>query len=226
MLAAGIPKKDINVKLSQHAYKRFKEHLLTGRIKSGSAISQAELVRMLGVPISPLREALQVLEAEGLLTVVPRSGIRIVQPDLELIKNAYQLRRLLEREAVVKFTLSCPRATLDEWEQRHVELREAADAGLDQPELGKRVDEVDYGFHFALVGVLRNPLIDEVYRRNMERLVLMRLDRADAITPLLVKVSMAEHLKVIAAMQRQDPEGAAAAMDEHLVIAMHRGMGI
>ena len=224
MLAAGIPKKEISVKLSQLAYQRFKEHLLTGRIKSGSAISQAELVRMLGVPISPLREAIQVLEAEGL--VMPRSGIRIVQTDIELIKNAYQLRRLLEREAVVKFTLSCPRATLDEWEQRHVELREAADAGLDQPELGKRVDEVDYGFHFALVGALRNPIIDEVYRRNMERLVLMRLDRADAITPLLVKVSMAEHLKVIAAMQHQDPEGAAAAMDEHLVIAMHRGMGI
>jgi DNA-binding GntR family transcriptional regulator len=225
-MAAGVPKKDISVKLSQVAYQRFKEHLLAGRIKSGSTISQAELVRMLGVPISPLREAIQVLEAEGLLTVMPRSGIRIVQTDIELIKNAYQLRRLLEREAVLKFTLSCPRATLDEWEQRHVELREAADAGLDQPELGERVDEVDYGFHFALVGALRNPMIDEVYRRNMERLVLMRLDRADAITPLLVKVSMAEHLKIIAAMQRQDPEGAAAAMDEHLVIAMHRGMGI
>ena len=147
---------------------------------------------MLGVPISPLREAIQVLEAEGLLTVMPRSGIRIVQTDLELIKNAYQLRRLLERDAVVKFTLSCQRATLDEWEQRHAELRDAADAGLDQPELGQRVDEVDYGFHFALVGALRNPIIDEVYRRNMERLVLIRLDRADAITPLLVKVSMAE----------------------------------
>jgi DNA-binding GntR family transcriptional regulator len=189
-------------------------------------MSQRELVRMLGVPISPLREAIQVLEAEGLLTVMPRSGIRIVQTDLEVIKNAYQLRRLLERDAVVKFTLSCQRATLDEWEQRHAELRDAADAGLDQPELGQRVDEVDYGFHFALVGALRNPIIDEVYRRNMERLVLIRLDRADAITPLLVKVSMAEHLKVIAAMQRQDPVAAAAAMDEHLVIAMHRGMGV
>jgi DNA-binding GntR family transcriptional regulator len=37
---------------------------------------------------------------------------------------------------------------------------------------------------------------------------------------------MAEHLKILAAMKRQDPEGAAAAMDEHLVIAMHRGMGV
>ena len=69
------------MKLSHLAYQRFKEHLLTGQIKSGSAISQSELVRTLGVPISPLREAIQVLQAEGLLTVMPRSGIRIVQPD-------------------------------------------------------------------------------------------------------------------------------------------------
>jgi DNA-binding GntR family transcriptional regulator len=219
------PRQEAKVKLSHLAYQRFKEHLLTGQIKSGSAISQSELVRLLGVPISPLREAIQVLQAEGLLTVMPRSGIRIVQPDLELIKNAYQLRRLLEREAVIKFTLNCTRATLDDWEQRHEQLVEAVEAGLDQPDLGKRVDEVDYGFHFVLVRALRNPIIEEVYRRNMERLVLIRLDRADAITPLLVKVSMAEHLKVIAAMKRQNPEGAAAAMDEHLVIAMHRGMG-
>ena len=214
------------MKLSRLAYRQFKEALLTGRIRSGSVMSQSELVQMLGVPISPLREAIQVLEAEGLLTVMPRSGIQIVQPDLELIKNAYQLRRLIEREAVIKFTLNCTRATLDDWEQRHVELVEAVERGLDQPDLGERVDEVDYGFHFELIRALRNPIIDEVYRRNMERLVLIRLDRAGAITPLLGKVSMAEHLKVIAAMKRQDPEGAAAAMDEHLVISMHRGMGI
>jgi DNA-binding GntR family transcriptional regulator len=214
------------MKLSQLAYRQFKDALLTGRIKSGTVVSQSELVRMLAVPISPLREAIQVLEAEGLLTVLPRSGIRIVQPDLELIKNAYQLRRLLEREAVIKFTLNCTKTTLDEWEQRHVALVEAVNNGLDQPDIGQRVDEVDYGFHFELIGALRNPIIDEVYRRTMERLVLIRLDRASALTPLLVKVSMAEHLKVIAAMKRQDPDGAAAAMDEHLIIAMHRGMGV
>jgi DNA-binding GntR family transcriptional regulator len=214
------------VKLSQLAYRRFKEGLLTGRIKSGSVISQSELVQILEMPISPLREAIQVLEAEGLLTVMPRSGIRIVQPDMELIKNAYQLRRVLEREAVLKFAVSCPRATLDAWAERHVELAKAVEDGLDQPDLAERVDEVDAAFHFALVGALRNPVIDGVYGRNMERLVLIRLDRPGALTPLLVKLSMAEHLKVITAMQHQDPEGAAAAMDEHLMLSMHRAMGV
>jgi DNA-binding GntR family transcriptional regulator len=214
------------VKLSQLAYQRFKEALLTGQIKSGSVISQSELVQNLDVPISPLREAIQVLEAEGLLTVMPRSDIRIVQPDLELIKNAYQLRRLLEREAVLKFTISCPGNELEAWAERHVELAKAVENGLDQPDLAKRHAGVDGAFHYELIGALRNPIIDEVYDRTMERLLLIRLDRPAALTPLLVKMTMAEHLKVITAMKRQDPEAAAAAMDQHLMLSLHRAMGV
>ena len=216
----------VDVKLSQVAYERFKEALFTGQIKSGSVLSQSELVDTLGVPVSPLREAMQVLEAEGLLTVMPRSGIRIVQPDIELIKNAYQLRRLLEREAVLKFTLSCPRDELDAWAERHVRLAKEIENGLDQPELAERHAEVDAGFHYGMVIALRNPIVTEVYDRLMERLLLTRLDRPAELTPLLVKVTMAEHLKVITAMQRQGPEAAAAAMDTHLTLSMHRAMGV
>ena len=214
------------MKLSQIAYQRFKEALLTGQIKSGSVMSQSDLVTTLGVPVSPLREAIQVLEAEGLLTVMPRSGIRIVQPDLELIKNAHQLRRLLEREAVLKFTISCPPDELEAWAERHVQLAKAVENGLDQPDLAPRHAEVDGGFHHELIRALRNPIIEEVYDRTMERLLLIRLDAPRELTPLLVKMTMAEHLKIITAMKRQDPDGAAAAMDEHLMLSLHRAMGV
>ena len=214
------------MKLSQIAYQRFKEALFTGQIKSGSLLSQSDLVTTLGVPVSPLREAIQVLEAEGLLTVMPRSGIRIVQPDLELIKNAHQLRRLLEHEAVLKFTISCPRDELEAWAERHVQLTKAVENGLDQPDLAARHAEVDGGFHHELIRALRNPIIEEVYARTKERLLLIRLDAPRELTPLLVKMTMAEHLKIITAMQRQDPDGAAAAMDEHLMLSLHRAMGV
>jgi DNA-binding GntR family transcriptional regulator len=212
-------------KLSRVAYRRFKESLLTGRIPTGST-SQADLIRTLDVPISPLREALQVLEAEGLLRVLPRSGIQIVKPDLELIKNCYQLRRLFEREAVVKFAITASIADLEAWETRHAELLRAADAGLEQPELGQRLNDVDDGFHQALLTALRNPLIEDAYRRTKERLALVALDDQDAINPLFTKQTMIEHLAVIEAIKAQDPGGAAAAMDAHLTRALHRAMGL
>lgn len=214
------------MKLSEVAYKRFKECLVTGRIKTGATMAQADLVRLLEVPISPLREAIQVLEAEGLLTVMPRSGIRIAKPDIEVIKNCFQLRRMLEREAVARFALSASRAELDSWAERHRQLAEDVEAGLDEPGLSERAVEVDDAFHHALLRSLGNPIIDQVYRRTREQLHLAGLTGANAVTAILVKLTMAEHLKIINALQRQDVQSAAEAMDEHMTLAMHRAMGV
>lgn len=214
------------MKLSQVAYQRFKEGLLTGRIEAGAVMSQADLVRILEVPISPLREAIQVLESEGLLQVMPRSGIKIMKPDMELIKNSFQLRRLLEREAVLKYATSAPTIEIEAWEARHADVLAAVEAGLDQPALGERAEEVDDAFHLVMIGSLRNPIIDEVYRRTKERLALTALDTRDALSPVLVRQTMIEHLKIITALKRHDLEGAMAAMDEHMTLSMHRAMGI
>jgi DNA-binding GntR family transcriptional regulator len=215
------------VKLSQQAYRRFKECLVTGQIKTGTVMSQADLVQILDVPISPLREAVQVLESEGLLMVMPRSGIRIVKPDMEAIKNWFQLRRMLEREAVSRYAVTASTAEIDTWEQRHRQFAQEVDAGLDEPTLSPRAAGLDDAFHHALVRSLRNPIIDEVYGRTREQLHLAGLVRAGAaITPLLVKLTVAEHLRIIDALQRQDVDGATAAMDEHMTLAMHRAMGV
>lgn len=217
---------DAPAKLSRLAYRRFKESLLTGRIPTGAVLSQADLVRTLDVPIIPLREALQVLEAEGLLSILPRSGIRIVKPDLELIKNCCQLRRMIEREATARFAMTASSAEIEAWEDRHQELLRAVADGLEQPELGSRLDEVDDGFHAALLACLRNPLIEDAHRQIKERLTLVALDNHDAINPVLTRQTMIEHLTVIAAIKAQDPAAAAAAMDAHLTQAMHRAMGL
>lgn len=213
-------------KLSRLAYLRFKERLLTGRIPTGATLSQADLVRELKVPIMPLREALPVLEAEGLLTVLPRSGIRIVKPDFELIKNCCQLRRMIEREAVLRFATVAARAEVEAWEDRHRALLHAVDEGLEQPDLGLRLDEVDDGFHAAVLACLRNPLIEEAHRQIKERLALVALDSHGAINPHLTRQTMIEHLAVVGAIKAQDPAAAAAAMEAHLTRAMHRAMGL
>jgi DNA-binding GntR family transcriptional regulator len=220
-LAVG---REPKLKLSQLAYRRFKELLLARKIEPGSTVSQADLVRVMGLPISPVREAIQVLESEGLLKVMPRSGIRIIKPDLELIAHCCQMRRLLEREAVQKYALTASSSEIAAWETRHLALLDAISEGLDNEALGQRSDEIDDSFHATLVGTLRNPIIDDTYRRVRERLALTALDHGES--PLLVRVTVSEHMKVIDALKRQDTEGAMAAMDEHMTRSMHRAMGL
>jgi DNA-binding GntR family transcriptional regulator len=95
-------------RLSDVAVRRFRKALFGGAIEPGSVLSQSDLVRMLDVPVGPLRDALRHLQAEGLLTIHPRSGIEIRKPDLELLRHSYQMRLMLERPATRLFADAVP----------------------------------------------------------------------------------------------------------------------
>src|SRR5579872_530633 len=65
-------------RLSDLAYDRILEALFDRRVEAGAFVSQNDLVNLLGIPLAPLRDALRVLQAEGVLVIHPRSGIRFV----------------------------------------------------------------------------------------------------------------------------------------------------
>jgi DNA-binding GntR family transcriptional regulator len=79
-------------RLSDVAYDRILECLFDRRVSAGAFVSQGELSQLVRVPVAPLRDALRVLEAEGILKIHPRSGIQFVKPGLELTRATYQFR--------------------------------------------------------------------------------------------------------------------------------------
>ena len=83
--------------LSDKAYQAILKGLFDRTIPVGTDLSQAELIRLLGITAQPLRDALRTLENEGLVTIHARSGIRFVRADLELSRSTYQFRSLIER---------------------------------------------------------------------------------------------------------------------------------
>src|ERR1044072_7237610 len=87
-------------RLSDLAYERVLEALFERRVQAGSFVSQGELSEIVNVPVAPLRDALRVLEAEGILTIHPRSGIQFIRPGFELTRSTYQFRSIIERAAV------------------------------------------------------------------------------------------------------------------------------
>jgi DNA-binding GntR family transcriptional regulator len=213
-------------KLSQVAYRRFKEALFAKRILAGSTISQAELVAITGVPISPLREAMQVLEAEGLLQVLPRSGIRIAKPDLALVRNAFQLRQILERPAVRHAAEAMPRPRLEQAEATHLALLERAPRLEVTPELADEVSALDIGFHLEVVGFMSNPLLDRAYRQAHDYVRLIRLDQLYLLSTRAIGQTMREHLAIIRACLARDADAAVEALEQHFARAMQRALGL
>lgn len=220
-LVAGIAPK-----LSQVAYQRFKEALFAKRILAGSTISQAELVAITGVPISPLREALQVLEAEGLIQVLPRSGIRIAKPDLALVRNAFQLRQILELPAVRHAAEAMPRDRVEAVEASHRQLLERMRAIEVTPALAEEVRLFDIGFHLEIVGFMNNPLLERAYRQAHDYVRLIRLDQLYQMSVRAVGLTMNEHLAIIRACLARDADAAAAALEQHFAKAMQRALGL
>jgi len=211
-------------RLSDLAYSRILEILFERRLPAGAFVSQKELVEMTGVPVGPLRDALRVLEAEGILTIHPRSGIEFVKPGLELTRATYQFRGIIETSAVAVYAETGDETEMAEIERRHRLTAAAVEAEGLTERLRAELDTLEGLLHNAIIASLRNPLIETSYRRIHNYLRLVRLDRK-MTTPLALR-SLREHLAIIEACRRRSASDAVAALQTHFANALQRNMGL
>jgi len=210
--------------LRDQAYETFTEQLLNREITSGQFVSQRELVKLTGMPLGAIREMIPRLEADGLIRTVPNRGLQIVQVDLALIRNAFHLRAVLEREAVANFVTSASDEALAELRRNHIEIREQALKGV-TPELLARAQKLDWDMHDSMIDALDNALISSIYRVNSIKVRLIRNQDTRMLPELAVSV-MDEHLALIDALIARDPVAARAALDAHLDSAKQRAVRV
>jgi DNA-binding GntR family transcriptional regulator len=211
-------------RLGERAYIRVLETLFDRRIPAGAFVSQNELVRLLGVPIAPLREALKLLEAEGIVAIHPRSGIQFVKPGLELTRSTFQYRIILERAAAAAYAQTADESDLGEIEKRHVAVIESIERrGLTETARAE-IEALETILHATIIRSLSNPLIESAYKRLHNYVRLIRLDRR--VTAPIVLHSLREHMAILTACKAHDAEAAASAMQAHLTAALNRSLGL
>jgi DNA-binding GntR family transcriptional regulator len=213
-----------STRMSDVAYERILEGLFERKVPVGAFISQNELSSIIEVPVAPLRDALRVLEAEGILTIHPRSGIQFVRPGLELTRSTYQFRSIIERSAVRVFAEEGDEDEMNALEVRHSRLlRHLERDGLGQDQLIE-MDLLEQKLHSSIVGALRNPLIDSTYRRMHNYLRLLRLDRKLTV-PIMVR-TIKEHLDILEACGSRNADAAERALTAHFQAAVQRNLGM
>ena len=97
--------------LTNEAYRQLEELIVTLQLEPGSVLSEAALVKRLGIGRTPIREALQRLGREGLVSVLPRRGILVAEINVERQLKILEVRRELER---LMARLGCRRASDEE----------------------------------------------------------------------------------------------------------------
>lgn len=210
--------------LREKAYESFTRHLLARDVRPGQFVSQRRLVELTGLTLGAIRELIPRLEAEGLIKTVPQRGLQIAHIDLDLIREAFQLRLFLEKEAVALFTRSASDETIARLLKQHRDIADAIRNGDASPELEGHAQAVDWGMHDAFIDALGNKIISNAYRVNSIKMRLISQERfriEGRVGPV-----MGEHLKVLEAIERRSVEDAVSSLEAHINHARDRALKI
>jgi len=222
-LKAATPLEEAPV-LRLQAYEGFKQQLLDSNLRPGEFVSQRKLCALLGLPLGAIREVIPRLEAEGLIKTVPQRGLQIANVDLKLVKNAFQLRLILEREGAQRYGETVTDAELDALAAKYRSIVDRSKRDVTR-ELLDEAQAADWGLHDRMIDSLGNEIISQLYRVNMLRIKLIRLDRV-VLTPEALLPAMNEHLELVAALRTRRPREIAAAIERHLTSARDRALGL
>jgi DNA-binding GntR family transcriptional regulator len=204
------PLRDANVSNTQDVYLRLREMLLNGEIVPGTVISQVTLARELGVSTTPLREAMRLLQAEGLLIAEHNRRMRVAPLDPRDIDAVYASRILIEALAI---RLTVPTFTSADIAGLHADLDEMAQAA--RSEDISAWEPVHRHFHHALISGCDEALariIDPVADRT-ERYRRTSLFRSAART---WEIGNDEHESIVDACAAGDASLASVYLARHL----------
>jgi DNA-binding GntR family transcriptional regulator len=189
-------------------YGALKTDIIACRLRPGTELRETDLVARYAASRSPVRDALLRLEADGLITIVPRQCYRVAPVSLRDAEDLLGLRRMLEPEAAAQAARSA--ATLNA-------LEKAADytAGT---------DFIDYnrGFHCALAAAATNRRLSEACINVIEqsdRLVRVSVAQIEGRQP---DDLVAEHKAIVAAIRARDARGAGRLLRAHIDAAEAR----
>lgn len=210
------------VKGRDAAYERFTRHLLGRDIQPGQFVTQRELVDLTAMSLGAIRELIPRLEAEGLIATVPQRGMQIAPIDLDLIRNAFQFRTFLEKEAAAVYVGMVSDADLAAHRAGHERLIVRAEQSVDDTLVGE-AQALDWGFHDAVIDALGNDILSKAYRVNAIKIRLISQSRT-RLNPRIVVPTLREHLAILDAFDTRDPHAAADAIGAHIDSARRRAL--
>lgn len=189
---------------------QLRDLIFAGDLLPGSFVDEVAMAERLEISRTPLREALKVLAAEGLVRHEPRRGCFVSQVTEQDLDEIFPVIALLEGRCAFEAARNATAADLEALEALHVRLNKHAKAG--------RITlyyEVNFAIHEAIIALANNRWLAQVIADLRKILKLARLQQLHA--PGRLQQSLSEHMTVFAALKARDPEGAEAAMKTHLI---------
>lgn len=202
--------------LKEEIYDALHRQIIAGKYSTGEWLRQEEIAGQMGVSMTPVREALDLLVAKGIAERVPYRGVRVREMSTKDIIEAYGLRLMLEaliaREAAANITPEQAeelQSIMDEMD-RHVELNEMP-----------QERQLSREFHAAIADATGNDLLIQLYAIVSNAFPDWLLYEALFRKPELLAGSVAqthdEHTAILEALKNKDGDTAVKASLEHVM---------
>jgi DNA-binding GntR family transcriptional regulator len=185
---------------------RLRQMIYDRRLAPGSWIDELHLCEGLGISRTPLREALKVLAAEGLVTMKVRRGAFVAEVSHEDVRQVYQLLALLESDAAAAVAREASGEELAELRALHERLER-------QVRQHQAFFAANEAFHLRLLQLARNRWREQLVQDLRK---VMKLNRHHSLFKRgRLTESLAEHRALMEALEARDPVRAAALMRAH-----------
>lgn len=186
-----------------------RQRIFDGELEPGTFLDEVALAEAMRISRTPLREALKVLTAEGLVRHEPRRGCFVAEVTEQDLDEIFPVIALLEGRCAHEAALHATDAELQALQVLHERLARQAKA--------RRINdyyETNFAIHEAIIGLAGNRWLGQVIGDLRKILRLARQQQLRA--PGRLAQSLSEHLAVFAALKARDAQGAEAAMRTHI----------
>jgi DNA-binding GntR family transcriptional regulator len=192
--------------LYQEVAELLRQRIFRRELEPGSWIDEVKLAEEYGISRTPLREALKVLAAEGLVTMKVRRGAYVTEVSEQDMSEVYHLLSLLESDAAGVVATRASDAEIAELQALHAEL-EGATRDRD------RFFAINERFHMRLLEIAGNRWRNQVVADLRK---VMKLNRHHSLFKSgRIEESLAEHAQLMQALQARDAQAAVQRMEAH-----------
>jgi DNA-binding GntR family transcriptional regulator len=194
---------------------RMRALILEGEYRPDERLVEEHLAERLGVSRTPVRQALTMLEAEGLVEIAPNRGAVVCSFSIEDVWDIYDLRAVLEGYAARR---AADRIGEDELSRlRELAVEQASispEEAEDREDAIRRIVDVNQRFHGAIIAASRNGRLERLMQRTVE--VPLVFKAFYWYTSKERAISNHYHRQILTALEQRDGERAEIVMREHV----------
>lgn len=192
-----------------------REAILDRRFPAGMRLNVEELASQLGVSLTPIRSAIQLLAAEGLVDVHSRSGTFVATLTRKDLEETFDIRCALECLAAEK---AAARLTDEHMEQAR-KLLTVLGTPVKNDNQRKAHEQANTEFHDIIIQSAGNQRLADMYDSLQAHIAMCRLHRQDEGWQVRLPREQQEHEEIVHAMERRDAAALSKALRSHILRA-------